>query len=284
MERQNIEKQYGKNSPYVQSMLYGKFAPSGEGNYIFSPDDIEDLKRSMMGHSDFKSIPGDTRAAGDASQGGDDMILAVRNGTEVLYLNEHQETRTMEQAGYWVNTLTRLKIAPWQFTIDGVGVGKDIADVMEDHYGYRGIRRFMSNNAPLKDYVYKDRYTEILFAARELIRLKALKLPWNEMLIRDCRDRCYVEMEGEKIKAEPKPQHRKRLSYSPDRLDTVLIYLFNDFQFDMLRRGDSFMTPDGPKPPDQPWKFTVGKDVVAKVNAMSGLKKQEKMKLKTVRR
>jgi len=283
-ERQNIEKRYGRNSPYVQSMLYGTFSPSGEGNLIFQPEDVEGLKQSMSGHSTFKPIPGDTRAAGDASQGGDDMILAVRNGTEILHIDEHQENRTMAQAEYWVRRLQYLNIAPWQFTIDGVGVGKDIADVMEDHFGYRGIKRFMSNNKPLRDYAYYDRYTEILFASRELIRQKVLKCIWNELLIRDCRDRCYVEMDKERIKAEPKPQHRKRLKYSPDRLDTVLIYLFNDFDFGMLRRGQDFTRPDAPPPPEQPWQFHPDQHAVNRVAAMTGLKKQKRMKLKTVRR
>ena len=283
-ERHNIEKRYGKNSPYVQSMLYGTFAPSGEGNLIFQPEDVEGLKLSMTGNSQYRPIPGDTRAAADATQGGDDMILAVRNGTEILSIDEHQENRTMAQAEYWVKRLTYLNIAPWQFTIDGVGVGKDIADVMEDHFGYRGIKRFMSNNKPHKDYAYYDRYTEILFAARELIRLKVLKCVWNELLIRDCRDRCYVEMDKEKIKAEPKTLHRKRLTYSPDRLDTVLIYLFNDFDFGMLRRGQDFLRPDAPPPPEEKWKFHADKNEAGRANAMTGLKKQAKTGLKTVRR
>ncbi len=282
-ERLNIEKRYGKNSPYVQSMLYGNFSPSGEGNNIFSPEDIEGLKQSMMGHSDFKPLVGDTRASGDASQGGDSMILGVRNGTDVLLQDECEEDRTGAQAEYWVRVLKRLNIQPWQFTIDGVGVGKDIADVMEDSFDFKGIVRFMSNNAPLVDYAYFDRYTEILFAIRELIRWKVVRLKWSENLIRDCRDRCYVEMPNGKIKAEPKPQHRKRLNYSPDWLD-MLIYLFNDFNFGAIRRGDLLTRPDAPPPPEEKWQFKTDPNAVQRTGALLGLKKQEKMQLKKVRR
>ena len=59
--RQVIEKRFGRNSAYVQSMLYGTFAPSGEGNPIFQEDDIQGLKQCMMGHSEFKPVAGDTR-------------------------------------------------------------------------------------------------------------------------------------------------------------------------------------------------------------------------------
>ena len=283
-ERKNIIKKFGKNSPYVLSMLYGEFSASGEGNNIFQPEDIEGLKEAMLGHADHKPLVGDTRAAGDATQGGDSMVLGVRNGTEVLLQDECEETRTGAQAEYWVRILNRLNIAPWQFTIDGIGVGKDIADVMEDSFNYKGIVRFGSNHAPLIEYAYADRYTEILFAIRELIRWKVLRLKWNENLIRDCRDRCYIEMTGTgKIKAEPKQQARNWLGYSPDWLD-MLIYLFSDFNFGAIRRGDLLTRPDAPPPPEGAWKFKADPNAVKRTGALLGLKKQEKMVLKKVGR
>jgi len=44
------------------------------------------------------------------------------------------------------------------------------------------------------------------------------------------------------------------------------------------------LRPDAPPPPEQPWRFHADPNTVQRVNAMTGLKKQAKTGLKTVRR
>jgi hypothetical protein len=233
-ERENIMKKRGRNSPFVKSMIFGEFQASNEGNNIFGEDMLELLKEAM--HGMVRPVPGDVRAAGDVSGGKDRQILMVRSGTEVLMVHDRQSNTEIEMAEYWVGILKELQIEPWQFWIDGGGIGAPVANYMELRLGYAGINRFMANQDPGSDNEYKDRYTEIHWWIRELLYHKVLKLPFNTRLIDQARKRRYIEMEDHRIKTEPKKNHREREKDSPDELDT-LVYLFADFPMENFRRG-----------------------------------------------
>lgn len=238
-------------------MIHGRFQAAAEGNVIFLDEDIEAFRASMRG--EFQSLNGDIRAAGDISGGGDGQILMVRQGTKVLLIDEHQEANELLQARYWVETLRYLGIEPWQFTIDGGGMGSTVATYMEQDLHYVGLNRFMANNAPSMDFQFQDRYTELHWDIKELLAKKYLVLPWNARLIDEARRRKYVEMTGEKIKCQPKKEHRKENEQrSPDRLDT-LVYLFNDYPFHTLRAGAPAPAVAAARPrSDRPTKEELG--------------------------
>jgi hypothetical protein len=236
-ERLNIEKKYGKNNPFTKSMLYGQFQGSIDGNEIFDTEDINRMKRAMRE----PVIPdhGDLRAAGDIANSHDKQVLMIREGTEILYIDEHSKGTDIEQAEYWVDLLRELGIQPWQFTLDGGGIGATVGNFMELRLGFQGINLFMANNKPSVDFQFVDRYTELHWAIKQLLVLDKLKLPFNQQLLAEMRERQYVEMAGEKIKTEPKTQHRKRCGgRSPDFLDT-LVYLFHDYPSHLLLAGSS---------------------------------------------
>jgi|GEM_PF-4344942 len=249
-ERLNIEKKYGSRNPFTRSMLYGQFQASSEGNSIYEDLHIERMKKAM--HGAYTPSPGDVRAAGDISGGGDGQVLMVRQGTEVMLIDEHKEASEIEQAEYWVDTLKYLKIPAWHFTIDGGGIGAPVANYMELRLGYHGVNRFMSNNLPTHDYQFQDRYTELHWLIREMLNQHVLKLPWCQPLLDDMRARRYVEMSKDsKLKTEIKKEHRKRnRGKSPDYLDT-LVYLFSDFQSHLFRTGQSMKVGEPARKKDE---------------------------------
>jgi hypothetical protein len=235
-ERRNLEARFGAKSAFIQSMLYGRFQSSEDGNNIFEPAHVELLKKAMRG-TDTKPIPGDVRAAGDVSGGGDKQILMVREGTEIIWINVHQCENEILQAEYWVETLKQIGIAPHQFWIDGGGIGAPVANYMEMRLGYSGINRFNANTGPLIGHEFKDRYTELHWWIKELLLYEALRLPFSKDLIEQCRDRLYIEADVGIVKTEPKDKYRaSHQQRSPDELDT-LVYLFSDFPMDQIRRG-----------------------------------------------
>ena len=234
-ERLNIEKKYGKNNPFTKSMLYGEFQGSVEGNEIFSEEDIKRMKQAMR--EPMEPEKGDVRAAGDIANSHDKQVLMVREGTEVLYIDEHSRGTDIEQGEYWVEVLKELEIEPWQFTLDGGGIGATVGNYMELRLNYAGINMFMANNSPTIDYQFYDRYTELHWVIKQLLVLGKLKIPFCQQLLVEMRERQYVEMDGEKIKCEPKRAHRKRCEgRSPDFLDT-LVYLFHDFPAHLIMEG-----------------------------------------------
>ena len=252
-ERLNIIKKFGRNSPFVMSMLYGQFKASGTGNAIFSDNNIDAVKRAMRGDS--TPLKGDIRAAGDVSGGGDRgdlQILMIREGTEILWIDEHQEANDLDQADYWVDRLKQLGVEPWQFCIDGQGMGSTVGNYMELRKGYQGINRFLANNLPTYDFQFVDRYTELHWVIKEMLDVGVLKFNgWCQGLVDDMRARRFVEV-GEKIKTEPKKDHRKRNKQkSPDHLDT-LVYLLTDLPVHLFRIGSKSLRREEAPEVDDP--------------------------------
>lgn len=249
-ERENILEHYGRRSAFAASMVFGEFQPSADGNNIFLEYHVEQLRAAMT-----RRLPvvagGDVRAAADSSGGGDGQVLMIRRGLQILLLDTTRRPTDIEQAEYWVGLLKRLGIPPWQFTLDGGGAGATIGNYMELRLGYLGINRFLANNKPIFDYQYHDRYTELHFMMRELFPF--MSLPFNQKLLTQCRDRLFVEMGKDVVKAEPKREHRKRMNYSPDELDT-LVYLFQDFPIEQFRRTQEVQAPldDTTRPDSDP--------------------------------
>jgi hypothetical protein len=230
--RLKILRKYGKNSAYVKSMLYGQFQRSEDFSLIYTDEDLALMRRAMRG--EFTPIGSDIRAASDTSDAGKDKKpLFIRVGTEVVH-QDHFEGDGLEHAEHLSATLKELKIPPWQFIIDGGGVGAIIASYMEKQFDYCGVKRAMANTGPRFKFQYRDKYTEAHFLLKELLSAGVLRLDKNDALLKQMRSRRFIEMEaGLKIKCEPKPAHRKREKGSPDDLDT-LIYLLYDFDWSLL--------------------------------------------------
>lgn len=235
-ERENIGKKFGKRSTLYKSMCEGEFQASDEGNNIFEAAHVELLKKAMR-RTETTPLPGDVRASGDVSGGGDKQVLMVRQGTEVVWINKHQCSTEIEMAEYWVTCLRELGISPFQFTIDGGGIGATVANYMEMRLDYNGINRFGANVKALESIEYKDRYTEIHFWIKEMLIFGVLSLPFDKDLIEQVRDRLYIEADIGIVKTEPKEKYRAtHQQRSPDELDT-LIYLFSDFAMEPIRKG-----------------------------------------------
>lgn len=251
IERNNIMRKYGANSAFVKSMLFGRFQRSEDYNLIYNDDDLEFLKNAMLGSGGL-CVGDDIQAAGDISGGGDEQYLMIREGTDILYQDEHQCTNELDQADYWVELLRSLGIPPWRFAVDGGGLGATVANYMETRLNYRGIKRCQANTNPIYKFEFRDKYTETHFFIKELLSAGVLRFKsYDKTLLKQARSRRYIEMEaGEKIKTEPKPAHRKREHSSPDRLDT-LVYLFYDFDRYLLEgflADGSNTKEDDPKP------------------------------------
>lgn len=246
--RENLKKQHGENSQWYRSMALGEFALSTAENNIFMQSHLDAMQAAMLG--DAKSVPGDIRASADVSGGGDNQVLGVREGTNVLLLKRLPPMNEPGTARVLVEHLRELAIEPHQFWIDGGGIGSAIGNIMESTLGYVGINRCMANTNPTLSFEYADKYTEIHYWLKELLSYGMLRLPHSQDLLDQARDRLYVIRSGSgnkagRIACQPKEKYREDHSQkSPDELDT-LVYLFYDFNMDAIRRG--ILTPTARK-------------------------------------
>jgi len=233
-ERRNLEHKFGRNSAYIKSMLYGEFQRADDYSLIYTDEDLALMRAAMRGAN--KPVGNDVRAASDTSGGGDKQPLMVRIGTKIV-LQERGECPTeIEHAELLARRLKSLGIDPWQFTIDGGGIGAAVANYMEKRLDYSGLKRAQANTGPRFKFEYRDKYTETHFLIKELLSAGVLVLDYNEALLKQMRCRRFIEMEiGLKIKTEPKPAHRKREKSSPDELDT-LVYLLYDFDWSLIAK------------------------------------------------
>lgn len=226
IERENLIRRFGRNSAYIKSMLFGEFQRGEDFSLIYSEEDIALMREAMLGKN--KPIGDEIAAASDTSSGGDGQTLMVRIGTDVVYQERLKGMTAYEHAEHLVGKLNGFGIRPWQFTIDGSGIGADVANYMENRLGYMGIKRAMANTGPTYKFEFHDKFTETLFFLSQILTAGVLKISPNKDLIRQMMCRRFVQMSSGKIKSEPKPKHREREKESPDDLDT-LIYLLYDF-------------------------------------------------------
>jgi hypothetical protein len=246
-ERKNIELEYGRNSSFVMSTNEGEFPNAGDDNNIFWSKHIDLMKLAMLGANKGKTLDGDVRAAGDIAGGGNDSVFMLRKGTRIIEIDDKYQGDELLQAEYWVSKLKALNIEPYQFCMDGQGMGATVEKYMR-RLGYTGVNLFMANNSPIFKFQYKDRYTEIHWMIRDLLLpLQVIDIPQCDKLLRDMRTRCFTTSGvDDAIKTEDKMEHRQREKCSPDYLDT-LTYLFTDFNPTSLDN----MTPVESKKPDE---------------------------------
>ncbi len=226
-EKKNIVYNFGKHSQFVLSNIFGKFQRGNDQNLIFSDKDLELAERSMRGDFDGNCVGNDHRASADISGGGDGNVFGRRVGTRFVELDDLTVGDEIDQATYWVNKIKSLKMDPYQFCMDGQGIGKTVYRAL-DKGGLAGFTLFLANNAPVYKFQFADRYTELHYLVRDLLRLHIITLPRHNKLIRDMHARRFVESTGRGVRCEPKESHRSREKCSPDYLDMV-IYSFWDF-------------------------------------------------------
>lgn len=233
------EEKYGYNHPTIRAKRECSFSVSEDSNLIFERRHIEAMLRAMRGEN--KTVGGDVRfscdVGGDA--GSDDTVMMGRIGSEIVFIRDRWEAiNEVQRAQEHTNLLRALRIEPHQLWIDGGGIGATVAKIMEFTHGYWGITRFMANNAAQDDTAYRDRYTELHWMLRELLEMDVLKLPYCAKLLRDMRERLFVEVD-DRVKTQPKAgngsnTHRAKYGHSPNHLD-ALIYVLADFPIDSIR-------------------------------------------------
>ena len=221
-EREQSLKDLGKDHPFNQSWIYGKFYRRG-ARFVF--DSTEDVDRAMSGM--VRQVRGDRYMALDFSGGGDEQVLGIRDGNRVMPLEGFHERDTTRLVGIFIDRFKRWNMKPENIIADNGGLGKPIIDQLESK-GWGGIRRYMFNDKPSDSSKFASRGTEDHYELKFLLQQGAVSLPNDDKLREQMRKRRYVMAadDSNKIRVEPKEKVRNRGEPSPDRLD-VAVMLFS---------------------------------------------------------
>jgi hypothetical protein len=214
-------RELGENHPLVQSWVYGKFYRSGS-RLLF--DNMVDVEMAMSGT--LPAVKGAGRGVAlDFSGGGDEQVLAWRDGNRVMPLEIFHEKDAVKLADMWVRRFKELRVEATDIVADNGGLGKVCIDLLESK-GFQGIQRYMAADEARAPEMYKFRVTEDHYELRERLMMQSVILPDDDKLKEQMRKRRYlVKNEENQIQIEPKEKMRDRGEGSPDRLDAVVMLL-----------------------------------------------------------
>lgn len=187
-------------------------------------DNLDAVRRAMSGL--LMQRRGPRAVAVDLSGGGDEQVLAKREGNVVLPLMTWRERDTAALTRTLSREFERFGVRAEDITCDEGGLGKPIIDSLEA-MGWKGIYRYLGNAQARDPNSYVNRYAEDHFELRYAIDQGAVVLPRDERLEDQLRRRRYARRndDSNRVRVEPKPDVRKRGEESPDRLDAVVMVM-----------------------------------------------------------
>lgn len=204
---------YGPQHPIYLSMHEAEFTDL-EGRMLIQPADL----RACL---EEPPVPanGPTVAFCDFAAGGDENVLAIREGNRVWVEAAWRERDTIQAARHFINLFEKRGLFPSQIFGDESGLGHVMIDAMHDE-GW-SINRVNNGAAAIDTEHYQDRGTEIWMLASRAIEKKEIILPDDPTFFEQATDRKLLYGSKGKLKAEPKDDMAERGVTSPDRADAV---------------------------------------------------------------
>jgi hypothetical protein len=218
IEKQKIDdlrEQYGETHPFFRSTAHGEFMDQdGDASFVFPLRELQSARTSPP-----KAIRlGRKSAFCDFAAGGDECVIAVRDGNEITLLAHWREADTMRSCSRFVTELRRAGIHPSNVFGDAGGVGKPMIDAMSD-LGFP-INR-VNNGAKSFDPIFGNRGAEMWFSTASANRMGRVKLPIEDDVTMDQLYNRKQVHKGGKLCLESKEDMAKRGVSSPDRADAI---------------------------------------------------------------
>lgn len=216
--------QWGADSAIYHNRVLGEFHASDEDAVIplawieAAIERWHDWNRSGR-----PSLGGPTWVGTDVGRGGDESVLAHRDGPAV-WLESHRRRDTM-------STVAMLQGLDARPIIDVIGVGAGVFDRAKE-VGLRAVAYAGSEKAHTRDRSRKYGFTTVRSAAywnlREALEPEfepTIMLPPDDLMISDLTTPTWTITSGvpPKIQVEPKDKVVERLGRSPDRGDACFV-------------------------------------------------------------
>jgi phage terminase large subunit len=211
--READRKKFGEHSYLYRSMHLAEFVDDANMS-IITPA----LVRANMENSP-AFVPGSRTAFCDFAAGGDENVIAVRDGNRVFIAAAWRETDTMQAVRQFIAEFERLKLTPGAISGDEGGLGTVMCDALRDA-GWR-INRVNNGAAAERSNVYANRGAEIWFEAKRLIEERKMILPDDPVFFQQATNRRVEYTANQKLRAESKESMRNRGVASPDRADAI---------------------------------------------------------------
>jgi hypothetical protein len=209
---------YGADHPFTRSTLYGEFMSEEEGT-TFAVS-LKALQALLNNPPLPRLDPRERIAFCDFAAGGDENVLAIRNGNKLEHLICWRNRDTMAGVGQFIMEFRKAGLEAKQIWGDNGGMGK----VMIDALAQAGwpINRFNFGDKAGNEFGFISRGAEAWFNFGRQVTNQELVLIRDETLIAQLASRKTTCDSRGRIKLESKEDLRARGLKSPDRADAVV--------------------------------------------------------------
>jgi hypothetical protein len=193
----------------------------------------------------------------DLSDGGDETVLAIRNGNRLMHLIPFRFDNTQDTIRFLDEKFRSFQLnnSHSRINADCGGMGKPMLDQLKG-MGWLNIHYIDNRNTPHEPRVYKNRAAELWFRFRKLLEQNEIWLLDDHKLKTQLATRFYSITPENKHQLESKPQARAKGHPSPDRADAVVLAFW---EFEQLT--PSFVPEtkpfERPEVPDDSSTFTL---------------------------
>jgi len=206
---------WGIEHPLVRSMIYGEFMDLGSENLVIPYNTLQFCYQNPP-----SKRTGGKIAFCDFAAGGDENVLCVRDGNEVLPLKCWKERNTMEGVGRFIMEFKKMGLEPQNIYADAGGLGIPMCDAL----GEAGwvVNRVNNGSRANDDRHYGNRAAEMWYESARMIEKGDVRLPEDDTLVEQLTTRLGKTNSKGKLMLESKDDMRSRGLNSPDRADALV--------------------------------------------------------------
>jgi phage terminase large subunit len=204
---------YGPNHPIYLSIHEAEFAGSHE-RVIIPKATLRDALEYPPPFS-----PGIKVGFCDFAAGGDENVLAIREGNRAWLHDAWREIDTIQATRQFIQAFMNTGLRPAQIQGDASGLGTVMIDALADA-NWRIGRTY--NNAASGKPIYANADTEAWFEMEKLLRKKQIQLPDDPDLFEQLTSRRWEYGPKQVLRVESKETLSARGLPSPDRADAII--------------------------------------------------------------
>jgi len=207
---------YGEDHPFTRSTLYSEFmSQDAESAFFFT---LAALDRCLQSPPEYRR--GDRVAFCDFAGGGDENVLAVREGNRVRIVRAWREANEMAAIGEFIRLFHAEGLTAAEIWGDNCGAGKPM--VARFHEVGWTINRFNAGEAAFDPRNFTNRGAEVWEAAGREVAAGRVILPDDAVLRAQLVSRKREVDSRGRFRCESKDDMRKRGVKSPDRADAAV--------------------------------------------------------------
>jgi len=218
LDREKIDgliEKYGETHPFILSSVHGQFAEDPDDGMVIPAGALE----SALAYPP-QWQPGERHAFCDFAAGGDENVLALREGNRVRIVRGWRETNTMAACGEFIRLFRAEGLSPEEISGDNGGLGRTMIDRLHE-LGWP-LNRVDNGARARNPLAYKDRASECWDEARLAVEARSVALPDDDEFIAQATSRPWADRTSDgALQLKSKKRMKADGLPSPDRADAV---------------------------------------------------------------